>query len=230
MISALLVVIALSAILLADGFLISRSPFRGQFQIRSSTETGVSESPLVDRALDSALDFLQDAESPSDEDEDDEFDMFEIYEESPDFETPFELIAELERKEADALANKVPSEADLNQVKIDEAVARWRKHDNDCGSAEVQVAIANEKVKYLTRHLLANKHDVAAKRGLQRIVNSRRKFLNYLYEHDREKAMEMISAMGIRFRPPGQIWDKTAKYGAFKNTKTKFLKKKTSTK
>ena len=171
--------------------------------------------------MDSALDFLQDAET-TEADEDDEFDIFEIYEDSPDIEIPFDLISELETKEASALASKMPSSMELNEVQIKAAVAKWRKHDNDVGSAEVQITIANEKIKYLTKHLLANKKDMSAKRGLQALVVSRRKFLNYLYEHDLPMAEKMISEMGIRFRPPGRPWDKDAKYGAFKNTKTSF--------
>eukprot|EP01038_Epipyxis_sp_PR26KG_P005603 gene5603-7735_t len=201
--------------------------FDGIFSPKDDSSKLSNDSPLVDRALDSALDFLQDAEAGA-ADEDDEFDMFEIYEDSPDIDIPHDLIAELEEKEATALANKLPSAAELNQVKIDAAVAKWRKHDKDVGSAEVQVAIANEKIKYLTQHLLRNKKDVAAKRGLNALVNTRRKFLNYLFETDQSKANEMISEMGIRFRPPGRLWDKEAKYGAFKNTKTKFLKAKPS--
>lgn len=177
------------------------------------------ESPLVDRALDSALDFLQDAERVADE-EDDEFDMFEIYEESPDFEVPYDLISELEEKEVAAINNKLPSASDLNRANIKSALEKWRQHENDCGSAEVQVVIANERIKYLTKHLLANKKDVAAKRGLDALVNTRRKFLNYLYATNNAKALQMISELKIRFRPPGRLWDKEAKYGAFKNTKT----------
>lgn len=54
------------------------------------------------------------------------------------------------------------------------------------------------------------------------MVNTRRKFLNYLYLHDSAKALEMVKELKIRFRPPGRMWDKEAKYGAFKNTKTVF--------
>ncbi len=56
------------------------------------------------------------------------------------------------------------------------------------------------------------------------LVNQRRKLLNYLYETNSEKAEEMVAALGIRFRPPGRLWDKEAKYGAFKNTKSKWQK------
>lgn len=105
---------------------------------------------------------MQDAEVEAEVD--DEFDLFEIYEDSPDLEIPFDLIAELEEKDSIAAANKGPSATIFNKANIDAAVAKWRKHDKDVGSAEVQVAIANEKIKYLTKHLLANKKDVAAKR------------------------------------------------------------------
>jgi len=182
------------------------------------------ESPLVDRALDSALDFLQDGDAEGDDEEDDEFDMFDIYEESPEIEIPYDLLSELEEKDAAFLANKGQSAMQLNRQQINAAIARWRKHDNDCGSAEVQVAIANERIKYLTKHLLANKGDIACRRGLNNLVTTRRKFLNFLYENDKPKAELMIKELGIRFRPPGRLWDKEAKYGAFKNTKSKWMK------
>lgn len=170
------------------------------------------------------MDFLQDAEGKGEDAEDDEYDLFDIYEESPDIEIPYDLISELEAKEAAALANKLPSGAAVNKLAVNAAVAKWRKHENDCGSAEVQVAIANEKIKYMTKHLLANKFDVSSRRGLNALVQHRRKFLNYLYEHDRQKAVKMIQELGIRFRPPGRMWDKDAKYGSFKNTKSKWEK------
>lgn len=181
------------------------------------------DSPLDDRALDSALDFLQEGEADGEE-EDDEFDLFDIYEESPEIEVPHELIASLEEQEAVARSNKGPSALDMNNAEIKKAVEKWRKHDKDCGSAEVQVAIANERIKYLTKHLLSNKSDISARRGLNALVTTRRKFLNYLYETDKAKAEKMVKELGIRFRPPGRLWDKEAKYGAFKNTKSKWQK------
>lgn len=169
------------------------------------------------------MDFLQEGEADAEAD-DDEYNMFDIYEESPEIEIPYDLIADLESKEASALSSKLPSAASVNQATITAAVAKWRKHDKDCGSAEVQVAIANEKIKYLTKHLLANKYDVSSRRGLNALVNHRRKFLNYLYEHDRQKATKMIQELGIRFRPPGRLWDKEAKYNSFTNSKSKWEK------
>ena len=183
------------------------------------------ESPLVDRALDSALDFLQDGDvNGNDEEEDDEFDMFDIYDDSPDIEIPYDLLSELEAKEAAALASRTASAEELNAASITKAIEKWRDHENDCGSAAVQVAIANERIKYLTKHLLANKKDIAARRGLNALVTTRRKFLNFLFKTNKSKAELMIAELGIRFRPPGRLWDKEAKYGAFKNTKSKWQK------
>eukprot|EP00607_Mallomonas_marina_P008298 CAMPEP_0182419250 /NCGR_PEP_ID=MMETSP1167-20130531/3689_1 /TAXON_ID=2988 /ORGANISM="Mallomonas Sp, Strain CCMP3275" /LENGTH=265 /DNA_ID=CAMNT_0024594017 /DNA_START=49 /DNA_END=846 /DNA_ORIENTATION=- len=182
----------------------------------------VADTPLVERALDSALDFLQDGEVDNDEDDEDDFDMFQIFEDSPDFEVNYDLIRELEDKEAEAIAAKVPSAAEVFALKVQAAVEKWRKHDKDVGSMEVQVAISNERIRYLTTHLLKNKKDKAAKRGLDKLVVLRKECLNYLYEHDRPKAEEMVTALGIRYRPPGRLWDKQAKYKAFKNTKSKY--------
>jgi ribosomal protein S15 len=234
--------LSLSALLIllngSNGFI---APFQARissqntFKMSSSLagfDGSSSDSPLVDRALDSALDFLQDVEGPiEEEDEDDEFDIFEIYEDSPDIEINYDLIAEIEKNEADALANKLPSKSEINAGVIKAAIEKWRKHDNDCGSAEVQIAITNERIKYLTVHMLKNKHDVAAKRGLDQLVQDRKKFLNYLYGFDPEKAIAMAKEMGIRFRPPGRLWDKQSKYESHKNTKTKFkVQKKRSVK
>ena len=150
--------------------------------------------------------------------------MFDIYDDSPDIEIPYELLSELEAKEANALASKTASAEQLNAQAITKAVEKWREHENDCGSAAVQVAIANERIKYLTKHLLANKKDIAARRGLNALVTTRRKFLNFLFKTNTSKAELLMSELGIRFRPPGRLWDKEAKYGAFKNTKSKWQK------
>ena len=160
----------------------------------------------------------------SEESEEDEMDMYEIFEESPDIEIPYDLIAELELLEAKAEAGKQNNQASVNKANINAAVAKWQLHKDDFGSAEVQVVIANEKIKYLTKHLLSNKKDKSAMRGLDALVNMRRKFLNYLYKHDQTKAEAMVLDLGIRFRPPGQVWDKDSKYRAFKNTKSKWQK------
>lgn len=150
--------------------------------------------------------------------------MFEIYADSPELAIPHELIAELEEREAKELSDRLLSSGELNTERIRSGIAKWRKHESDVGSSEVQVVIADEKIKYLTKHLLANRKDLSAKRGLQALVVTRRKFLDYLSRTDPDKARLMVQELGIRFRTTGQEWDKVAKYGAFTNTKAKYVK------
>lgn len=182
--------------------------------------------------MDSALDFLEENNAITEDDEEvvDEIDIFEIYEDSPDIEIPYDLIAKLEQQEIEAQMNKKTPQAVLNKETIKEAVKKWQHHENDYGSAEVQIAAISERVKYLTRHLLSNTHDNSAKRSLDLMVNQRRKLLNYLYDNNRTKADQLIKELGIRFRPPGRAWDKETRYGAFKNTKNPIAKIKASAK
>jgi small subunit ribosomal protein S15 len=188
--------------------------------------TPVDAGKTADRSLDSALDFLQDgeAEAEEEEEEEDEFEMFDIFDDSPDLEINYDLISELGKKDLEFLANKGVPAAVAQQAVVDAAIKKWQKHDNDVGSAEVQVAIAHHRIKYLTAHLIENKKDVATKRGLQALVVQRKKFLGYLYKTNPEKAEAMVSELGIRFRGNVASWDKNSKYGAYKNTKSKWEK------
>jgi len=190
-------------------------------------------SPRVERALDSAMDFLSAAEDveakpkfrnvdeQEEEEDDEDMDFTALYSDSLDIEPNEELIAELKERDAQkelAQQNRVYA-YDINHENIQKAVKKWQKHENDYGSSAVQVAVAHEKIKYLTAHLLVNKHDNSAKRGLQALVVARRRHLNFIVRSDRPLAKKLIQELGIRYRPPGRIWDKELKYGRFKNTK-----------
>lgn len=146
-------------------------------------------------------------------------DFEELYEDSLDFVVDETLLANIKDDEAMRLATRGKLQEEINQEKITAAIAKWRKHDSDVGSAAVQVAIFHERVLYLTQHMLRNRKDNAAKRGLQQLVIERRKMLDYLYKTDRETAQRLISELGIRYRAPGRFWDKQIKYGRFKNTR-----------
>jgi small subunit ribosomal protein S15 len=147
-----------------------------------------------------------------------------IFADSPQFEIPYDKIAELEQREAERLANKAPSAASVHKADIKRAVERWRTHEDDVGSPEVQIAIAHERIRYLTEHLLHNKKDLASKRGLQALVVARRKSLEYLTRTDPDKARQAVEELGIRFQAPGHQWDRQTRYGAFRNTKSKHAK------
>lgn len=152
----------------------------------------------------------------------DEYDLHSAYGNAPKFKIDFERLAAVEEQQRQEELLRGPSAADLFADIKRTAIEKWRKHDTDVGSSEVQVAIADERVKYLTRHLLANKHDMSAKRGLQALVVARRKFLDDLHKRNPKKAALMVEELGIRFKPSGRVWDKTVKYSAYKNTKAKY--------
>ncbi len=69
---------------------------------------------------------------------------------------------------------------------------------NDTGSPEVQVALLTTRINQLSGHFAAHKHDHHSRRGLVRMVNSRRKLLDYLKGKDLERYRTLISRLGLR--------------------------------
>ena len=77
-------------------------------------------------------------------------------------------------------------------------VKEFGKNENDTGSVEVQVALLTERIKNLTAHLKNNKQDKHSTRGLNKMVSTRKKLLNYLASQDIEKARALKAKLGIR--------------------------------
>jgi small subunit ribosomal protein S15 len=73
-----------------------------------------------------------------------------------------------------------------------------RVHPTDTGSPEVQVALLTERINQLTDHLKANSHDHSSRRGLLMLVGQRRRQLNYLVKHDRERYRAIVAKLGLR--------------------------------
>ncbi len=69
---------------------------------------------------------------------------------------------------------------------------------NDTGSPEVQVALLTTRINQLTEHFAEHKHDHHSRRGLVRMVNSRRKLLDYLKSRDVERYRSLIQRLGLR--------------------------------
>ncbi len=70
--------------------------------------------------------------------------------------------------------------------------------ENDTGSPEVQVALLTARITELTDHFQAHKKDHHSRRGLLRMVNQRRKLLDYLKSRDQERYRELIQSLGLR--------------------------------
>ncbi|MHB1864929.1 MAG: 30S ribosomal protein S15 [Candidatus Saccharimonadales bacterium] len=78
------------------------------------------------------------------------------------------------------------------------AIKSVQANKSDTGSSEVQIAILTERIKELTNHLAANKHDFMARRGLLQMVGKRRRLLRYVANKDSDKYLQVINKLGIR--------------------------------
>ena len=69
---------------------------------------------------------------------------------------------------------------------------------NDTGSPEVQVALLTARIELLTEHFKTHKQDHHSRRGLLKMVNSRRSLLDYLHRKDAERYKALIQKLGLR--------------------------------
>ena len=86
----------------------------------------------------------------------------------------------------------------LDSAKKAEIISKFARKDNDTGSAEVQIALLTERIKYLTDHLKTNKKDHSSRLGLLKLVGQRRRLMRYLRKKDFTKYNEVKEALGIR--------------------------------
>lgn len=77
-------------------------------------------------------------------------------------------------------------------------IEAFKKHENDTGSPEVQVALLTERIKYLTEHFKTHKKDFHSRTGLLKLVGKRRNLLSYLKKKDIERYREIITRLGLR--------------------------------
>jgi len=79
-----------------------------------------------------------------------------------------------------------------------EIIDSYKRKDADTGSPEVQVALLSARINELTDHFSQNKKDHHSRRGLLRMVNNRRKLLDYLKAKDEDRYRDVISRLGLR--------------------------------
>lgn len=77
-------------------------------------------------------------------------------------------------------------------------IEKYRVHDSDTGSPEVQTAILTERINYLTEHLKTHKKDHHSRRGLLKMVGRRRALLDYLKDADIERYRAIVDRLGLR--------------------------------
>lgn len=77
-------------------------------------------------------------------------------------------------------------------------IEKHKTHAKDTGSPEVQVALLTERVNYLTDHFKKHTKDHHSRQGLLKIVNQRRRLLNYIKRVDPPRYRKLIDELGIR--------------------------------
>ncbi|HHQ68980.1 MAG TPA: 30S ribosomal protein S15, partial [Halothiobacillaceae bacterium] len=76
--------------------------------------------------------------------------------------------------------------------------AKFGKTATDTGSPEVQVALLTQRITQLTEHFASHKKDHHSRRGLLKLVNQRRKLLDYLKGKDLGRYQKLIAELGLR--------------------------------
>ncbi|MBM7854446.1 small subunit ribosomal protein S15 [Desulfohalotomaculum tongense] len=77
-------------------------------------------------------------------------------------------------------------------------IEKFKTHENDTGSPEVQIAILTQRIVELTEHLKVHKKDHHSRRGLLKMVGKRRALLNYLRDRDFERYRAIVEKLPLR--------------------------------
>jgi small subunit ribosomal protein S15 len=86
----------------------------------------------------------------------------------------------------------------LDKKTKEKIIKKFRVHENDTGSTQVQIAILTEEIKQLTDHLKQHKQDNSSRRGLLKKVSERRKFLKYLQKESAEQFKELATRLKLK--------------------------------
>ena len=86
----------------------------------------------------------------------------------------------------------------MEKQKKTDIVSNFQHREGDTGSTEVQVAILTDRIKQLTSHMMANRHDYHTQRGLLKLVGQRRRLLSYLNKEDVSRYNKLIKRLGLR--------------------------------
>lgn len=86
----------------------------------------------------------------------------------------------------------------LDKKSKEKIIKKFRVHDKDTGSPQVQIAILTEEIKELTEHLKIHKHDFSSRRGLLKKVGERRKFLKYLQKENLAEFKKLAEKLKLK--------------------------------
>lgn len=83
-------------------------------------------------------------------------------------------------------------------IDTQKVIREFQRAPGDTGSSEVQIALLTARIKHLTEHFKKHKQDHHSRRGLLKMVNQRRRLLNYVKSNDYEGYKKLIEALGLR--------------------------------
>jgi len=86
----------------------------------------------------------------------------------------------------------------LEKTEKTNIIQDYARHENDTGSPEVQIALLTTRINQLTDHLRTHKHDQHSRRGLLKLVGSRRRHLKYLSQTNPDSYRELLQRLGLR--------------------------------
>jgi len=78
-----------------------------------------------------------------------------------------------------------------------QVIDKFKTHDGDTGSPEVQIALLSQRITNVTSHLKSHAHDDHSRRGLLSIINKRRRLLHYLMRKAPERYKDIIGKIGL---------------------------------
>ena len=79
-------------------------------------------------------------------------------------------------------------------------IEKFKRNEGDTGSPEVQIALMNARIQYLTEHFREHPKDVHSRQGLFRLVGNQRNLLRYLHDSDIGRYRKLVQELGIRDR------------------------------
>ena len=86
----------------------------------------------------------------------------------------------------------------LTKEEKEKIITKYKLHDVDTGSAEVQIALLTEEIKQLLLHLKKHAKDFHSKRGLLKMVSKRRTLLNYLKKESTRRYNSILKKVGLK--------------------------------
>ena len=79
-----------------------------------------------------------------------------------------------------------------------ELISKYKTHETDTGSPEVQIALLTHRILYLTEHMKVNKKDHHSRRGLLMLVGQRRRLLKYIKNKDINRYRNLLAELGLK--------------------------------